>query len=220
MAAPTEAPTTFAGLTEQLHYLGKADLKKVREAYKFADRPRYTLDASVGGPVPLLDGLSFTYSHPITSIQTRGGFVQQHWGDVPTKLSFQAVTGGFKRLYSGLSNITGGGIDLGGTRRETLAYDKHLDLLALFRSNGTFTDANGIPVYDGAIKLTFDGGEYIGWFETFEKQENAQKPFMFDQSFNFVVKQELQRFRSLPYTSPLIRGTVTGNLQSLDFVPQ
>ena len=35
--APNEAPTTFAGLTEQLHYLGKADLKKVREAYKFAD---------------------------------------------------------------------------------------------------------------------------------------------------------------------------------------
>ena len=35
--APTEAPTTFAGLTEQLHYLGKADLKKVRDAYKFAD---------------------------------------------------------------------------------------------------------------------------------------------------------------------------------------
>ena len=37
MDAPTEAPTTFAGLTEQLHYLTKADLKKVREAYKFAD---------------------------------------------------------------------------------------------------------------------------------------------------------------------------------------
>ena len=37
MDAPTEAPTTFAGLTEQLHYLTKGDLKKVREAYKFAD---------------------------------------------------------------------------------------------------------------------------------------------------------------------------------------
>ena len=35
--APVPAPTTFAGLTEQLHYLAKADLKKVREAYKFAD---------------------------------------------------------------------------------------------------------------------------------------------------------------------------------------
>jgi len=34
---PTEAPTTFAGLTERLHYLSKADLKKVREAYRFAD---------------------------------------------------------------------------------------------------------------------------------------------------------------------------------------
>jgi GTP pyrophosphokinase/guanosine-3',5'-bis(diphosphate) 3'-pyrophosphohydrolase len=42
-AAPTradehaEAPATFAALTERLHYLSKADLKQVREAYKFAD---------------------------------------------------------------------------------------------------------------------------------------------------------------------------------------
>ncbi|MEI6026843.1 MAG: bifunctional (p)ppGpp synthetase/guanosine-3',5'-bis(diphosphate) 3'-pyrophosphohydrolase [Betaproteobacteria bacterium] len=35
--APAVAPSTFAELTEQLHYLGKADLKRVREAYKFAD---------------------------------------------------------------------------------------------------------------------------------------------------------------------------------------
>ena len=37
MEAPSPAPTTFAGLTEHLHYLNKSDLKKVREAYKFAD---------------------------------------------------------------------------------------------------------------------------------------------------------------------------------------
>ena len=35
--APAAAPTTFAQLSEQLQYLAKADLKKVREAYKFAD---------------------------------------------------------------------------------------------------------------------------------------------------------------------------------------
>jgi GTP pyrophosphokinase/guanosine-3',5'-bis(diphosphate) 3'-pyrophosphohydrolase len=34
---PAEAPTTFAALTERLHYLSKADLKQVREAYRFAD---------------------------------------------------------------------------------------------------------------------------------------------------------------------------------------
>ena len=34
---PVEAPATFAALTERLHYLSKADLKQVREAYKFAD---------------------------------------------------------------------------------------------------------------------------------------------------------------------------------------
>jgi GTP pyrophosphokinase/guanosine-3',5'-bis(diphosphate) 3'-pyrophosphohydrolase len=37
MDAPAQAPTTFAALSEQLHYLTKADLKSVREAYKFAD---------------------------------------------------------------------------------------------------------------------------------------------------------------------------------------
>ena len=37
MDAPAQAPTTFAALSEQLHYLTKGDLKSVREAYKFAD---------------------------------------------------------------------------------------------------------------------------------------------------------------------------------------
>ena len=35
--APAEEIVTFAALSEKLAYLGKADLKKVREAYKFAD---------------------------------------------------------------------------------------------------------------------------------------------------------------------------------------
>ncbi len=35
--ANSPAPTSFAALTERLAYLPKADLKKVREAYKFAD---------------------------------------------------------------------------------------------------------------------------------------------------------------------------------------
>ncbi len=34
---PADVPTTFAALTERLHYLSKADLRQVREAYKFAD---------------------------------------------------------------------------------------------------------------------------------------------------------------------------------------
>lgn len=35
-ATPTEV-TSFAELADKLGYLGKADLKKVRDAYKFAD---------------------------------------------------------------------------------------------------------------------------------------------------------------------------------------
>ncbi len=39
--------TTFAELSEKLGYLSKSDLKKVREAYKFADQAHL---AGPGGP--------------------------------------------------------------------------------------------------------------------------------------------------------------------------
>ena len=68
--------------------------------------------------------MSFSYTRKVERIQTRGGFVEQHWGDDTQSISFTAATGGFMRLYSGLSNVTNPA--LGGTRRESLAYDLSL----------------------------------------------------------------------------------------------
>ena len=51
-------------------------------------------------------------------------------------LDLEASTGGFMRLYTGLSNVTSPATT-GGTRRETLAYDSYLDLLSLFHHNGS-----------------------------------------------------------------------------------
>jgi hypothetical protein len=111
------------------------------------------------------------------------------------------ATGGFMRLYSGMSNITGGpgAIDTGGNRRETIAYDKYLDILALFHNNGSIYDLSGQIVFQGILKIIFDGGIYYGWFSNFNVTESADQPYMFDLTASFQVESEVQRFRSMPY---------------------
>jgi len=155
--------------------------------------------------------MNISYQNVIERIQTRGGFVEQHWGEGVRSLDFNLSTGGFMRLYSGLSNITGGpgAIDVRGTRRQTIAYDKYVDLLALFHNNGSVYDQEGRIVFQGIIKVSFDGGIYFGWFSDFTVTDAAEKPYQFALTTKFTVDHEIQRFRSLPYGSSLtdiIRG--------------
>jgi len=138
--------------------------------------------------------MSFTYSRKVERIQTRGGFVEQHWGDDTQNMSLTAVSGGFMRLYSGLSNVTNPG--LGGTRRDTLAYDRYLDFLALFHNNGSVYDAAGQVGLQGILKVTFDGGSYLGWFNSFNVTESADKPFMFSLTADFDIADEVQVWRT------------------------
>ena len=139
---------------------------------------------------------SFSYAKQIERIQTKGGFVEQHWGEAARSLALNLATGGFKRLYSGLSNVTGGGLDVEGTRRETIAYDKYLDLLALFHNNGSIYDTSGQVALQGIIKVLFDGGVYLGWFSSFNVTEAADKPFMFQLSAEFTIAHEVLRLRT------------------------
>ncbi len=142
------------------------------------------------------NSMSIKHDQTITSIQTRGGFVEQHWGDNIQSLTLDMATGGFKRLYVGLiGGITSPEIT-GGTRRETLAYDSYLDMLALFHNNASIYDIRGQVVAQGQIKLTFDGGVYLGWFSSFSVTETADKPFSFTMSAEFTVSKELQNWKS------------------------
>jgi hypothetical protein len=140
--------------------------------------------------------MSFTYSKRVERIQTRGGFVEQHWGDDAQSMSLTVASGGFMRLWSGLSNITS--TEYGGTRRETLAYDRYLDFLALFHNNGSVYDAFGQVALQGIIKITFDGGVYLGWFTSFTVGEASSKPFQFSLSADFEIAEEIQVWRTLP----------------------
>lgn len=140
--------------------------------------------------------VSWSYAKQIERIATKGGWVEQHWGEAPSSMTLGMVTGGFKRLYSGMSNITGGGLDVGGTRRETIAHDKYLDLLALFHNNGSIYDTRGQIVFQGIIQVTFDGGIYQGWFSSFNRTDSAEKPYQFDLSADFTIAHEIMSFRS------------------------
>lgn len=146
--------------------------------------------------------MQLSYAKVIERIQTKGGYVEQHWGEGARTLAFDMATGGFKRLYTGLSNITGGGMDVGGTRRETIAYDKYLDILALFHNNGSIYDSTGQIVFQGILKVDFDGGTYFGWFDSFTVSEDARTPYQFQLTAQFTINHEILRLRSMPYAEP------------------
>lgn len=156
--------------------------------------------------------MKFSYNKVVEVIQTLGGYVEQHWGSGANSISFDAATGGFMRLFSGLSNVTGGrtAVDLGGTRRETIAYDKYLDLLALFHNNARLYDNNGAIVTQGVIQISFDGHLFRGWFDDFNVSETAENPYQFELSANFTIDFEKH----------LLRSTISAanQLQQTDFI--
>ncbi len=97
--------------------------------------------------------MKISYEKIIERTQTKSGFVEQHWGDGTQTIAFDMATGGFMRLYAGLAENTSPEMTQG-TRRETLAYDSYLDLLALFHNNGSVYDINGQVALQGKIQIT------------------------------------------------------------------
>lgn len=158
--------------------------------------------------------MNVQYSNSITRQQTEGGFVENHWGKQLQSISFEHATGGFVRLYAGLSNKTG--VSAGGSlqstgseatavqgRRETLAYDSFLDYLALFHHNGMIYDGNGRIAQRGYIKIIFDEGSYLGWFQgDLVWSESVDKAFQFSFTSQFEVHEEILRFASTVASAP------------------
>jgi hypothetical protein len=146
--------------------------------------------------------IEYKYTKQRSMSQTLHGFVEYYWGDEPTTLSIDVASGAFIRPYTGLSAITGpvaleeGGANIGGTRRDTITYDKYLDLLAMFHSNGSIYDSIGQIVLQGKIKVTFDGGTWFGWFQSFSVTDDATSPYQFKISLAMQVEREYHGVRS------------------------
>lgn len=124
-----------------------------------------------------------SYTKKVERIQTRGGFVEQHWGDELTEISVDQSTGAFMNLNTGLTSVL---------RQKTIAWDRYRDLYDLYRNNGSVYDPFGNTVLQGWIMLMYDRGTYIGGFRNFSVEETDESPFVFKISWTFKVEKILQ----------------------------
>jgi hypothetical protein len=125
-----------------------------------------------------------TFTKRIERFQTRGGFVEQHWGDELSEIAADGSTGAFMNLYTGTSSLL---------RQSTIAWDRYRDLHDLYRNNGDVYDPYGNIVLKGNVMLMYDKGTYVGYFSTFEIEETDGSPFTFSLSWNFKVEQIVQQ---------------------------
>ena len=123
-----------------------------------------------------------SYTQKIERFQTRGGFVEQHWGSELTEISAEASTGAFMNIYTGLTSVL---------RQKTIAWDRYRDLHDLFYNNGSVYDPYGNIVLQGSILLMYDRGNYLGTFRTFEMEETDDSPFAFRTNWTFKVEKTL-----------------------------
>jgi hypothetical protein len=120
-----------------------------------------------------------TFTQKKETIQTRGGFVEQHWGSELSEISADASTGAFMNIYTGLTSVL---------RQKTIAWDRYRDLFDLYYNNGSVRDPYGAIVLQGHIMLMYDRGTYIGTFRDFSADETEEAPFSFSLSWTFKVE--------------------------------
>lgn len=143
------------------------------------------------------------FNKKVEKIQTRGGFVEQHWGDELGEISVEQSTGAFVNLQTGLSSIL---------RHRTIAWDRYQDLYDLYHNNGSVYDPSGAIVLQGYILLMYDRGTYLGFFRSFSMEETEESPFAFKLSWTFKVVETVYQVpinsRFIPQRNP--------NFQSLN----
>jgi len=140
--------------------------------------------------------LNETHTQKIERFQTRGGWVEQHWGHDLTEVSADATTGAFMNVYTGTASVM---------RQRTIAWDRFRDLLDLYHNNGSLRDPFGNIVLQGYVQLMFDRGTHLGSFRSFEVTETADSPFAFQLSWSFKIE------RTLLKAVPSIRGIAGDN---------
>jgi len=117
---------------------------------------------------------------------TRDGYITQLWGPNQDLLTATGTTAAFMVSGAGLTAVD---------RRLSMGMHNFFALLYAYRNNGyEFVDPASIRtaftrvinVIHG-IEITYDGQSYLGHFNNFTIDENAEKPFLFDYNFEFVV---------------------------------
>ena len=124
-----------------------------------------------------------SYTKLITRQNTRGGYLEQHWGEELSSVSCELSTGLFVTTSTGLSVLN---------RTSSIAYRKFVDLSSIYKNNGMVYDMRGNIIFHGGVNLHFDSSIFKGFFENFNITESADNPFVFDLSFTFKVEHQFR----------------------------
>lgn len=154
--------------------------------------------------------------------KTRRAWIEEYWGDEITEITAEGTTGGFSlhplvhpeaerrrrdQVLAGLFSRRGvrgpqdasefGFVREAAADRDTEAYQRFRDLLALYKNNGALYDKEGAIIRSdervkppqesrGSLLMSFRGGLFEGYFSEFNYTEDvAANPFLFNIGFTF-----------------------------------
>jgi hypothetical protein len=149
------------------------------------------------------ESLTKSYTQIVSKIQTRGGFVVQHWGEQLTSIEASGKSGAFFVSQQDESSFRVGIVD----SEKPSSISKTLNVV-----NEAYGLAN--PAADNApdrknakawiafrsfidlyrqstlLAMSYDGYLYMGNFTNFSWDEDATNPFFITYSFSFTVLSE------------------------------
>lgn len=129
--------------------------------------------------------LNHNKTSSVSANYTRRGFITQVWGPSQDLLTSNGTTAAFMVDGVGLTAVN---------RKRSFGYQNFLALFMAYRNNGyqlldptqTSLITRVINVIHG-VEISYDGQIFMGHFNNFTLDEAADKPFLFDYNFEFVV---------------------------------
>lgn len=129
------------------------------------------------------------YSKAKDTFQTRGGFVEQVWGEQLEQITIASSTGSFISVEGGLSAGLVTAEKQQPKRHRTIAYQQYKGLVDMYRNNGAVYGDDGSVLLNGRIRLAFDNGIYDGYFVDFTEDDNVDDPYQIRFTLNFKVER-------------------------------
>jgi len=157
---------------------------------------------------------------------TRIGYVNTLWGQQQMTVTANGKSAAF---YILADNNQGGITNY--YRRNSVAFKNLFTLMAIFKNNGAhflsstsdqsiFKDGSSrvINVLD-AVRIDYDGSSYLGAFNTFVVNDNADKPFTLEYNFEFVVSDLITDRATSPIEGHIRKGN-NANVTEPSFATQ
>jgi hypothetical protein len=177
------------------------------------------------------ENINFGKTNTISSSYTRLGWVTQLWGPNQDLLTGTGKSAAFMVEGSGLTNFL---------KRRSVGFQNFMALLKTYRNNGyDMVDPTKLKTLTRVISLirgveiAYDNQVFLGHFNNFTLDENAEAPFVFNYNFEFVVSSNSRdsseirgHYRKIPENvnnkdtdknNPVLMGDIIGKEESSFF---